>query len=77
MLGTLIGKVREGWEAEGIRSNLWGLLRSWGPAWLVMIADVDAASVITAAESSALYGTKLIWFLLILTVPITKKRSSA
>ena len=38
----------------------------WGPAWLVMIADVDAASVITAAESGAVYGTKLIWFLLVL-----------
>ena len=26
------------------------LVRTWGPAWLVMIADVDAASVITAAR---------------------------
>ncbi len=42
----------------------------WGPAWLVMIADVDAASVITAAESGAVYGTKLIWFLLVLIVPL-------
>lgn len=42
----------------------------WGPAWLVMIADVDAASVITAAESGAAYGTKLVWFLLALTVPL-------
>ena len=50
MLGTLISTVRESWGAEGIRSNLWELLKSWGPAWLVMIADVDAASVITAAE---------------------------
>ena len=70
MLGTIISTVRESWEAEGIRSNLWELLKSWGPAWLVMIADVDAASVITAAESGALYGTKLIWFLLILTIPL-------
>ncbi len=45
------------------------LLKTWGPAWLVMIADVDAASVITAAESGATYGTKLIWFLLILAIP--------
>lgn len=35
-----------------------------------MIADVDAASVITAAESGAVYGTKLVWFLMILTVPL-------
>lgn len=33
-----------------------------------MIADVDAARVITAVESGALYGTKFIWFLLILTI---------
>jgi manganese transport protein len=35
-----------------------------------MIADVDAASVITAAENGALYGTKLIWLLIVLTVPL-------
>ncbi len=35
-----------------------------------MIADVDAASVMTAAESGALYGTKLIWFLVALAVPL-------
>jgi len=46
------------------------LLRNWGPAWLVMIADVDAASAITASESGATYGTKLIWFLLLLTLPL-------
>ena len=46
------------------------LLKAWGPAWLVMIADVDAASVITAAENGALYGTGLIWLLVLLTVPL-------
>ena len=51
-------------------SRFWWLMRVWGPAWLVMIADVDAASVITAAESGAVYGTRLIWFLLVLTVPL-------
>lgn len=35
-----------------------------------MIADVDAASVITAAESGVRYGTGLVWFLLILAVPL-------
>lgn len=35
-----------------------------------MIADVDAASVITAAASGVVYGTKLVWFLLLLTVPL-------
>ncbi|HTP12921.1 MAG TPA: divalent metal cation transporter [Bacteroidota bacterium] len=50
--------------------GIWGLLKVWGPAWLVMIADVDAASVITAAESGAMYGTKLVWFLVALVVPL-------
>ena len=70
MLGTPVITLRKGREAEGKQSKIWGLLKIWGPAWLVMIADVDAASVITAAESGAMYGTKLIWFLLILTVPL-------
>ncbi len=52
------------------RSRFLSLLKVWGPAWLVMIADVDAASVITAAESGAVYGTKLIWFILLLAVPL-------
>jgi manganese transport protein len=52
------------------RNRFKELLKSWGPAWLVMIADVDAASAITAAESGAKYGTKLIWFLLLLTIPL-------
>jgi manganese transport protein len=51
-------------------SKIKDLLAVWGPAWLVMIADVDAASVITAAESGAAYGTKLVWFLVLLTVPL-------
>jgi len=51
-------------------SRLRDLLAVWGPAWLVMIADVDAASVITAAESGAAYGTRLVWFLLVLTLPL-------
>ncbi len=50
--------------------GIWGLFKIWGPAWLVMIADVDAASVITAAESGAMYGTKLIWFLVALALPL-------
>ncbi len=45
------------------------MVRTWGPAWLVMIADVDAASVITAAENGALYGTGLLWLLVVLTIP--------
>lgn len=54
----------------GLAAKIRDLVAVWGPAWLVMIADVDAASVITAAESGAAYGTKLVWFLLALTVPL-------
>ncbi len=45
-------------------------VRSFGPAWIVMIADVDAASVLTAAENGAVYGYGMIWILLILTIPL-------
>ncbi|MEI7998776.1 MAG: divalent metal cation transporter [Candidatus Omnitrophota bacterium] len=46
------------------------IFKTWGPAWLVMIADVDAASAITAANTGAQYGTKLIWFLMLLVIPL-------
>jgi manganese transport protein len=42
----------------------------WGPAWLVMIADVDAASVLTGLESGVAYRYDLLWFLLLLIVPL-------
>ena len=45
-------------------------MRSFGPAWVVMIADVDAASILTAAADGALYGYSLVWFLLLLAVPL-------
>jgi len=45
-------------------------IHSFGPAWVVMIADVDAASVLTAASDGALYGYSLVWFLLFLAVPL-------
>ena len=46
--------------------------RTWrgGPAWLVMIANVDAASILTALASGASYRYELIWFLLVLTIPL-------
>jgi len=46
--------------------------RQWrgGPAWLVMIANVDAASILTALASGASYRYDLIWFLALLTIPL-------
>ncbi|MGA7860249.1 MAG: divalent metal cation transporter [Thermoplasmata archaeon] len=43
---------------------------AWGPAWLVMIADVDAASILTGLESGVAYRYDLVWFLLLLIVPL-------
>ncbi len=46
--------------------------RRWrgGPAWLVMIADVDAASILTALASGASYRYDFIWVLIALTAPL-------
>ena len=46
--------------------------RRWrgGPAWLVMIANVDAASILTALASGASYRYDLVWFLALLTAPL-------
>ncbi|MGP8077479.1 MAG: NRAMP family divalent metal transporter [Thermoplasmata archaeon] len=46
--------------------------RRWrgGPAWLVMIANVDAASILTALASGAQFRYDLVWFLVALTVPL-------
>src|SRR5665213_4594066 len=57
--------VRKKW-----REKVGSIVKTWVPAWLVMIADVDAASAVTAAESGAQYGTKLVWFIMILTFPL-------
>ncbi len=56
-------------SADRVRaSGSW--YRAWGPAWLVMIADVDAASILTGVESGVAFRYDLIWFLLLLTVPL-------
>jgi manganese transport protein len=45
-------------------------LEFFGPAWIVMIADVDAPSVLTAAEVGAKYSYGLVWFFLLLIIPL-------
>ena len=45
-------------------------IASFGPAWLVMIADVDVASIITGLQAGATWGYHLIFIMLILTVPL-------
>ena len=43
---------------------------SFGPAWLVMIADVDVASIITGLQAGAAWGYHLIFVMLVLTLPL-------
>ena len=43
---------------------------SFGPAWVVMIADVDAPSILTAATVGATYSYGLIWFFVLLIPPL-------
>jgi Mn2+/Fe2+ NRAMP family transporter len=51
------------------RGTARGLLRILGPAWIVMLADVDAASVITAAKSGSDFGYAMLLPLLLL-IPV-------
>jgi len=45
-------------------------LRVFGPAWLVMIADVDVASIIEGLEAGATWGYRMVFIMLILTFPL-------
>jgi Mn2+/Fe2+ NRAMP family transporter len=44
--------------------------KNFGPAWIVMIADVDVASVITGLQSGATWGYSMIFILVILIFPL-------
>jgi Mn2+/Fe2+ NRAMP family transporter len=51
-------------------SNRHSALARMGPAWLVMIADVDVASIITGLETGSLYGYHVIFIMLVLAIPL-------
>ncbi|BBE42539.1 NRAMP family divalent metal transporter [Conexivisphaera calida] len=53
-------------NAEGVAR----LMRAFGPAWLVMIADVDVASIVTGLQDGASWGYHMVFVMLILTVPL-------
>ncbi len=61
------GTVRGFRPSELFRSDF---ARSFGPAWIVMMADMDAACVIEAAQTGAEFGYGLIWLFLLLIVPL-------
>ena len=48
----------------------WSFFRQFGPAWLVMMADVDAGSIIGGAQTGATFGYSLIWLYIILIFPL-------
>ncbi len=50
-----------------MRNLLWALL---GPGWLVMLADVDAPSILTAMQSGYYTGFAMVPWLIILTIPL-------
>ncbi|BFI76581.1 NRAMP family divalent metal transporter [Sulfurisphaera ohwakuensis] len=45
-------------------------LKVFGPAWLVMMADMDASSIIGAAQTGAVYNYGFVWILLLLIIPL-------
>lgn len=67
---TSLNRGRSGLRTSLIPSRLQEFMRSFGPAWIVMIADVDAPSILTAATAGAVYGYGLAWFFLVLIVPL-------
>ncbi len=50
--------------------KLGDIRKVFGPAWLVMMADVDAASIITAMQSGAEFKYQFILILLLLIIPL-------
>ncbi len=54
-----------------MRKFVWSDLRKvFGPAWLVMMADVDAASIITAMQTGATFKYEFILILVALIIPL-------
>ncbi|MEM0286828.1 MAG: divalent metal cation transporter [Nitrososphaerota archaeon] len=45
-------------------------VRNFGPAWLVMIADIDIASIITGLQAGSVWGYRMVFVMLILTIPL-------
>jgi manganese transport protein len=70
-IGSANGQVSKGASRlDRLKLHLSEVRSVFGPAWLVMMADVDAASVITAMQSGASYKYGLILVLLVLVIPL-------
>jgi Mn2+/Fe2+ NRAMP family transporter len=53
-----------------MNSRVGDWLRNFGPAWIVMIADIDIASIITSIQCGASYGYRMAFILLLLIFPL-------
>ncbi len=65
-----VGAVPHALSSAGVARSLGDLRKVFGPAWLVMMADVDAASVITAMQTGVSFKYAFIPILLLLIVPL-------
>lgn len=45
-------------------------VKLFGPAWIALLADADAASIIGGLSTGEEYGYRLIWFVLVLAIPL-------
>jgi Mn2+/Fe2+ NRAMP family transporter len=72
--GALFQRLASPLRGSGpLRTAALGMLRAgvlWGPGLLVMLADCDAGNVVTAAQSGAQWGIRLLPLLIILIVPL-------
>jgi hypothetical protein len=55
---------------DGNRSRVTGWFRNFGPAWLVMMTDIDIASIITALQAGSTWGYRMVFIMLMLTLPL-------
>ncbi|ARM76184.1 NRAMP family divalent metal transporter [Acidianus manzaensis] len=58
------------WRKWNTTSRKMKFMMLFGPAWLVMMADMDASSVIGAAQVGATFKYGFVWIMLLLIVPL-------
>jgi len=63
-------EIKEKPNKNNVAHRLLRFLTIMGPAWLVMIADVDVASIVTGIESGAQFKYSMIFIELILIIPL-------
>jgi Mn2+/Fe2+ NRAMP family transporter len=62
--------TRPHYTKSSFSRNFWSFLMVFGPGLIVMVADNDAGAVSTYTQAGALYGTRLLWIMLLL-LPVT------